>query len=841
MSAPDGARIAALPDYHGHDSGTLHRRLPYFVQSAPLIGRAAELAEITGLLADPAVRMVTITGRSGVGKTRLALEAARTLDALHPGTAYFVSLASVTDPDLVLTAIADQLEVSAGPGAALADVVVRWLHRPARVVLLDNFEHLLGAAAQLPRLLDAGPNLKLLVTSQAPLRLAAERVVNLSPLALPELGAEPAAVEAQPAVALYCDRARAANHQFRLEEGNVAAVVSLCRALEGLPLAIELAAARATTLPATDLANRLQLRRLDVLRSPRPDAPPRHQDMRAAIGWTYNLLTDFQRRLLRRFSVAGGTFDIDDAEALGDGELAEVLDGLSALVDFHLVTPARADGPARFELAPSIRDFAAEELASAGDATEIETRWIGWLAAQARRAANGITAQAPDAWWIWLEGAHDCLRNALQLCLDSGRGREALELVAGLAPYWDARAAHQAHSRLLDRAIDLATESDIQSAALAEALLWSGLMGIRVLVADRADLYVERLDRGEEWARQFGDDRLLMLAAECRLLTTLMTGNFERGAQATTEGLEIARRSGELCWISRFEMHSARWYQAAADDRAVTSGLAALENARRAADTRATLNAALMLQTLAPMSRAAAAALPSPQEMLTMARQTHQKASESVLLPILAVQSSAAGDIPAAARWCADALDISGFDPASYLAGYALFAAVEVACRHGDHELAARIHGRLRDIEARLETAMSASFVTGHQAVVEEMRAALGPGAFDDTVAVGTGWPWEAAVAEVSDYLGTLGQPPAAEPESAGPAPFPNLRLTDRQLQVVRLLAAGLTNKEVAVRLGLTPKTVMHHTVAIYQRLGVRGRSEAVAWAIRAGAAPAVS
>ena len=136
---------------------------------------------------------------------------------------------------------------------------------------------------------------------------------------------------------------------------------------------------------------------------------------------------------------------------------------------------------------------------------------------------------------------------------------------------------------------------------------------------------------------------------------------------------------------------------------------------------------------------------------------------------------------------------------------------------------------------------MSASFVTGHQAVVEEMRAALGPGAFDDAVAVGTGWPWEAAVAEVSDYLRTLGQPPAAEPESAGPAPFPNLRLTDRQLQVVRLLAAGLTNKEVAVRLGLTPKTVMHHTVAIYQRLGVRGRSEAVAWAIRAGAAPAVS
>jgi DNA-binding NarL/FixJ family response regulator len=136
---------------------------------------------------------------------------------------------------------------------------------------------------------------------------------------------------------------------------------------------------------------------------------------------------------------------------------------------------------------------------------------------------------------------------------------------------------------------------------------------------------------------------------------------------------------------------------------------------------------------------------------------------------------------------------------------------------------------------------MSTSFVTGHQAVVDQMQAALGGAAFDDAVATGSGWPWEAAVAEVSDYLRTLGQRDAAAPKIAGPGQSPNQALTDRQLQVVRLLAAGLTNKEVAVRLGLTPKTVMHHTVAIYQRLGVRSRSEAVAWAIRGGVAPAAS
>jgi predicted ATPase/DNA-binding CsgD family transcriptional regulator len=837
MPEPDGDRVAELA---GHNFEALHRQLPYFIQSSPLIGRASELAEVTGLLADPAVRLVTIAGRSGVGKTRLALEAARSLDARHPGTSFFVSLASVSDPDLMFAAIADQLEISAGPGAPLADVVVRWLRRGARVLLLDNFEHLLAAAGQVSGVLDACHGLRFLVTSQAPLRLADERVVSLGPLPLPELlNAGLDEVAAQAAVALYCDRARAASHRFRLDYANSAAVVSLCRELEGLPLAIELAAARATTLPAADLANRLARRRLDMLRSSRSDAPPRHHDMRAAIGWTYNLLTAFQRRLLRRLSVAAGTFDIDDAEAMGDGLLAEVLDGLNALVDFHLVTPAPADGRARFELAPSIRDFAAEELASSGEAADIETRWIDWLAGRAREAATALTAQAPDSWWIWLEAAHDCLRNALQNCLTSRRAEAAIDLASALAPYWDARAAHPAHSRLLDQAIELAAEADIQSVAVAEALLWSGLMGIRVLITETADRYVEHLKRGEELARKLADERLLLLAAQCRVLTTLMTGDVAGGVQATAEGLDIATRRGELCWISRFELHSARWALSAGDfERAVNLSLAALEDGRRATDSRAILNAAFLLQVLAPGSPAAAAALPPPEDLLSMARAAHQKLSEAVLLPVLAVQSLAAGDLQAAARWCGAALDISGSDPTSYPAGYALFAAVEVAGRHGDHERAARLHGRLQETRPRLHAAMSPSFVTANLAAVEEVRAALGADAFDAAIAAGTGWSWEACVAEMSDYLRTLAQQIETAPDRAE-AGYP--MLTDRQLQVVRLLVQGLTNKEIASQLRMTPKTVMHHTVAIYQRLGVRGRSEAVAWAIRADVAPAAS
>ena len=237
----------------------------------------------------------------------------------------------------------------------------------------------------------------------------------LSPLPVPaEDIADLGEVAAQPAVALYCDRAKAASDRFRLEPANAAAVILLCRELEGLPLAIELAAARAASLPAAELLARLPSRRLDILRAPKPDSPARHHNIRAAIGWTYNLLPAAERDLLRRLSVAGAAFEIEDAEGLAAAEPADVLDALSSLVDVHLLTPTSADGYARFELAPSVRDFASEQLKACGDLAAVENRWLTWLAARARAAGSGLADPEPDAWWSWLEGAHDCLRIALQ-------------------------------------------------------------------------------------------------------------------------------------------------------------------------------------------------------------------------------------------------------------------------------------------------------------------------------------------------------------------------------------------------------------------------------------------
>jgi predicted ATPase/DNA-binding CsgD family transcriptional regulator len=793
-----------------------------------------EVATVKRLLADPSNRLVTITGRTGVGKTRLALEVAWALDAARPGSVQIAWLADVRDPELLATEIAVQLDLVL-PGLPSAESVARRLGAAPLVLLLDNFEHLLAACGVLTGLLDACDGLQLLVTSQAPLRLRVERVVRLASFPAPDSDfADLADIADEPAVALYCDRASAVNSQFRLDAHNAADVVELCRGLEGLPLAIELAAARAVTVPAGQLLTRLPGSRLDVLRARGFDMPARHQELRAAIGWTYELLPAFEQRLLQRLSVAAGSFDIDDAESLSPNASADVLDALSSLVDLQMVEPTSAATP-RFELSPSIRDFGREELIASGEAAAVEEQWINWLASRANTAAAGVDSTGADTWWNWLEDEHDCLRRALETCLDTARADAALGLVAGLAPYWNSREPHPAHTKLIDRVIELAERQETDRAAMARVLLWSGLLGIRVLHPAGQAKFRDRLRRGADIARSLGDESLLLLSLNCQTLASPMTGDAERAAGAAAEGLELATRLGAAGWIARFELHMARTARGARDEqRALHYGLSALAGARRASDSHCFLGAAILLQTLAPRHPQAAEVLPPAQELADLARATRQTVAEAVLLPVLAVQAIPAGDLAYASRCCLRVLDLYGDDPSSYLAGYALFAALEVVAAGDDPALAARIHGRLGTVLPRLYAGVPPDYVTDHHAVVAHAKEVLGAEDFEAASTAGGAASWESIVKEVRTRLRGLAEsaPEPAAPDGLRPGDLP---LTERQREVIRLLAAGLTNNEIGRRLGVSSKTVMHHTVAIYQRLGLRGRSEAVAWAIRMG------
>ncbi len=547
-----------------------------------------------------------------------------------------------------------------------------------------------------------------------------------------------------------------------------------------------------------------------------------------------------EQDLLRRLSVIGAPFEVDDAEALAGDEFEDVLDGLSSLVDLHLVEGRPVGDIASFELTPSIRDFAREELTAVGDLEATQEAWTSWLAGRARSAAQSLYSPNPDAWWDWLDRAHDRLLHALQVCLARHRADEALELLAALAPQWVNRAVDPAYRELLERAIEMAERQDNNTVALAQAWTWSALLGLRVRVLrpDRADVLMERLRRAEARVRSLADDDRLLHVLDTWTRVVPMGGN-ARTRAALSEGLELAQRLGATGWLARFEVQWGRALSASDVDASLAAALSGLAHARQANDTTAVLDAASLLQTMASRSPEAAAALPPPQQLLEMARTTHQTALAAVLLPTFAVQAVAAGDVAAAARWCHQALELFGLQPSSLLTALSVFAAVEIAVATGDHELAARLHGWLLDSEGLLYAIVPRHFATSHQSAIAGLRHALGADSFATHAAEGATLPGPSILRELDAYLARIGAPQPATPASLDRVRTQSRqhRLTDRQGEVVRLLARGLTNKEIAQILGVTPKTVMHHTVAIYQELGVRGRSETVAWAIRTGVA----
>ncbi|MBA3450522.1 MAG: adenylate/guanylate cyclase domain-containing protein, partial [Chloroflexia bacterium] len=336
-------------------------------QPTALIGRERELTELCTVLSAADTLLVTLVGPGGTGKTRLALQAAaETLDHFPDGV-WWVPLAAVSDPDLLMQAIASALGVREGSGDVLARTLAMYLTSRKTLLLLDNFEQVVSAAPILHDLLAAAPELVILVTSREPLRLQAEREFPVMPLPLPRGGERHSLDDAlaSPAVRLFVSRAQAVKPNFVLETGNVGDVVAICRRLDGLPLAIELAAARVRLLPPAALLARLD-RRLSILTGGARDLPARQQTLRAAIAWSFDLLDVAECTLFVRFAVFSGGFTIDSAEAVcqvAGGLPLDLLDGIDSLVQKNLLR--RGDGPggeARFAMLETIREFATERL-----------------------------------------------------------------------------------------------------------------------------------------------------------------------------------------------------------------------------------------------------------------------------------------------------------------------------------------------------------------------------------------------------------------------------------------------------------------------------------------------
>ena len=533
---PDTAsRLAAALELSGAERATFMaacrprltastRRYTLQGEPSPLVGRQRELAEISRLVAGS--RILTLTGTGGIGKTRLALEVAHQLESEYADGAVLIDLAPVNDPELVPQAVAAALGVSARPGESITDSVRQHLQPRQVLLLLDNCEHVVAACAQLADgLIRAGSSVQLVVTSREPLRIHGETVWVVPPLAADE------------SVALFIEHAQAAAAATNLTSTDIDLIGEICSRLEGVPLAIELAAGRVPALGVAQVAD-LLVDRLDFLSRGSRLESPRHQTLRAALDWSYNLLDSSEQRLFARLSVFAGGWNLDAARAVcatGAVSYHAVLDGLVGLVDKSLVSTEDTKGQRRYRFLETIREYAVERLASSGDSRETRARHASYFRAIAEEAAvTRLGVRYPgDVARVRLEHAN--MSTALDWLRDEGMLEQGLGLCQALSGFWLAQGFLREGEEWLARF--LAHPEDVSSHALADGLhAWGRLAEY----SGRMDRARERFERSRSTSVQANDARILARAL-CGLGdVALHHGSYDEGLKLFREALDAA-------------------------------------------------------------------------------------------------------------------------------------------------------------------------------------------------------------------------------------------------------------------------------------------------------------
>ncbi len=797
----------------------------------PMFGRADERDRVLMLLRGPQ-RLVTLTGRGGVGKTRLAEAVLAEWSTRTGDHAVLVPLAAVTEPALVAGEIAAKLGASTTPGGDAETALLRAVGDDERLLVLDNFEHLVDAGPVVAHLLDECPELRILVTSQTPLRLRAELVVDVAPLPVPAPDATTADLATSAAVQLYCDRAAAAHGGFRLDDRNAPAVAELCRRLEGLPLAIELAAVRAAALPAPQILELLDAAPLDVLRQARTDVNPRHHDLRAAIAWTVGLLAAPQRRLLRRLASTVAPFDVATAAALDEEPAVATANRLAALADLRLLELVD-DDPARWSMPWSIREFGREQLRAAGEETAVRTRLVLHQADRAAQIATGIDDGDPKQWYAVATAETTALVHALEDAAALGLTEAGLTIVPTLGRQWSVRGYGRDHLRLVEAVVPTARPLGLETPAFVEALAWSTFLRFpSSRPAEHGEL-TERLRTARAAAARIDDPDTRLRVLVPTVLCLQYTGDLDFTTDAISEAFAVLDRDDHPRRRARFEVYAAMVAHLEGDDsRAVELGLRGLAGATRADDSRTRLGAAALLQDLAVRHPELEASVPSIEEILELARSDGYVTYEAALGAIAALEAMARDEPYVALTRCDRTLTLARSLADDQSATAALVATVVVLAGNGQFRPAARYEGAVEEALPRHEPRMLARHVDVHRDAVATVRRELGPAEFAVARHRGAGLTLGGAVREALPVVRDLVRRRAPD------APATPDDLTPRQRDTLRLVVAGCTNKEIAAQLGIRPKTVTHHLGVVFRVAGVRTRTEAAMWARGHGVEP---
>ena len=566
-------------------------------QPTPFLGREAEVRHVVELLRQGEVQLLTLTGPGGTGKTRLALQAAAELLDDFPDGVFFVSLAPLVDPRLVPSAVASALGLRDEGERPLPDRLRDYLAGKKLLLLFDNFEHLIDTAPLVADLLVAAPALKVLATSRAPLRLRAEREYPVPPFGLPPRKPLPPAEQLSQyeAVRLFVERARAVQPEFALDDANAPAVAEICHRLDGLPLAIELAAARVRLLPPQAMLARLE-KRLPLLTGGARDAPARQRTLRDTIAWSYDLLTPEEHVFFRRLAVFAAGCTLEAAEAVGnyDGSL-DAFTGLERLCEHSLLRQAEGPGgQPRFAMLETVREFGVERLAESGEEEAIRKGHAALFMELAEAVAPALAGPDPGPWLDQLETEHENLRAALRWAVSTD-GQIGLRLGAALWRFWDIR-GHLGEARGWLEQV-LAGGDGTASAERAAAL--SGLANVVQVQGDHErarELHEEALAL---W-RAVGDPRGEAMTLDCLGYLAQGWGEYGEATELHGRALELATQAGDeriaghaLLNLGTVALHQGRYKHAA------TRYAEALARLRRVGDKRATSSVLSNLGALA--------------------------------------------------------------------------------------------------------------------------------------------------------------------------------------------------------------------------------------------------
>jgi predicted ATPase/class 3 adenylate cyclase len=690
-------------------------------QPNPLIGREREVADVVALLRDADVRLVTLTGPGGTGKTRLALQIAAELLHDFAGGVFFVSLAPIGDPGLVVPAVAQALAVREVRGEELAQTLASYLEQKQMLLVLDNFEQVVAAAAEVARLLDRCSRLRLLVTSRERLRVRKERTYSVPPLPLIAANADVQALIANDAVLLFAARADAAIGGFTLDEQNAPVVAEICARLDGLPLAIELAAARVPVLPPQALLRRLD-QRLPLLTGGARDLDERQRTLRATIDWSHELLTGPERSLFARLSVFVDGCHLDAAEAVCDSDDAlgiDIVDGLASLIEKSLLHQrADEDGEPRYWMLETIREYGLERLAASGDREEQLDRHARYYLGLAERAKPALTGSDQVLWLRRIGGELDNLRAAFTRFSDTSSAGELLRLAIGL---W--------------RALWLGGK-------ISEAREW-----LRVALAcNRSDADSGRIE-----------------ALRAAAFLAMWQGAYEEQSALAGEALVLARGSGDKALLAGALLTAGTAARSRSDfDEAEPLLKESLQLARGLADRRAVCmalgNLGTLYRTIGELDRARQAF----HESVPLLRALGDRYGTAHALLGIAFVEIEQGRADDAAPLLTEALSLARELDYPEGIGYFLQGAAGVAAARGEATRAATILGRIHALHAELGVTLNRDDERMNAQIADAARAALGEIGFEAALGAGEQMTLEQTVEHATESLGS--RPVGARP-----------------------------------------------------------------------------